>query len=242
MPYLLNRRVSLAPFKHLSHSSVHLHSCSFPLSVELPRTPFASRRSSLSISLDFSSPAPSSLLPPTPPLPPSLTHLSARTSTTVHPRHHPVTSPIALFHAPDRECALISHSRSPCLPLAPSSPLILPFAFSASQVSSSVRLPFLASFPSPILIFPSICTLRHYRPPSRGRNSLEERQGAECRRNPPPGTAHLRNLPSAMPSITLTACTIFLLSLAIDMIPSVQIIKTSLLTHPYVLIRNASSK
>lgn len=154
---------------------------------------------------------------------------SQRTSTTAHPRHHPVTSPIALFHAPDRECALISHSLSLRLLLALSLPLFLSFTspLFSSLFIYSLTLPNFLLFAHSHLPFDM--HLRHYRPPSRGRNSLEKRQGAECRRNPPQGTAHLRNLPSAMPSITLTAYTIFLLSLAIDMIPSVQITKTSLI-------------
>lgn len=76
---------------------------------------------------------------------PSLSRLSARTSTIAHPRHHPVTSPIALFHAPDRECALISHSLSLCLPLALSLPLFLPFAFTSSLFIYSLTLPSLPS-------------------------------------------------------------------------------------------------
>lgn len=120
MLLLLNRIISLAPFRHLSHSFVHLRSCSFPLSVQLPRTP-----SNLIVRLFpslWTSPRP---LPP--PFPPSSLVSPARTSTIAHPRHHPVTSPIALFHAPDRECALISHSLSLCLPLS-FSPSLLRFS------------------------------------------------------------------------------------------------------------------
>lgn len=208
MLFLLNRIISLAPFRHLSHSLVcHHHSCSFPLSVVLPRIP-----SSLAIRLSpslWTSPRP---LPPPFPLS-SLGKNQYHRTPTPPPRNLP-DRPV-----PDRECALTSYSLPLSLSLSlsppPSHPLFLPFA-STSSLFIYPRLPFLTSFPSPILIFPSICTLRHYRPPSRDRNSLEERQGTECRRNPPQGTAHLRNLPSAMPSITLTAYTIFLLSLGID--------------------------
>lgn len=122
--YLLNRIISLAPFRHFSLSPslsfVHFHSCSFSLSVQLPRTSsYLIARLSLSL---WTSPRPTLSS-----VPAILSRLSARTSTITHPRHHPVTSPIALFHAPDRECALISHSLSPCLLLTLSSLLFLSF-------------------------------------------------------------------------------------------------------------------